>query len=100
MINDEYIIREFTSNGKIISKYRNKINKEIEQYLENRFEDKDETIKERQNKRSIIEAKDMNFQRGDINFSPNLLLKTKSKLYVRVNRDKSDLVIRGNQVAV
>ena len=46
MINDEYIIKEFTSNGKIISKYRNKINKEIEQYLENRFEDKDKTIRE------------------------------------------------------
>ena len=46
MINDEYIIKEFTSNGKIISKYRNKINKEIEHYLENRFEDKDENIRE------------------------------------------------------
>ena len=70
----------------------------ITNYYNNKF--LIQQLKERQNKRSIIEAKDMNFQRGDINFSPNLLLKTKSKLYVRVNRDKSDLVIRGNQVAV
>ena len=70
----------------------------ITNYYNNKF--LIQQLKERQNKRSIIEAKDMNFQRGDINFSPNLLLKTKCKLYVRVNRDKSDLVIRGNQVAV
>ena len=53
----------------------------------------------KQNKKNILYNKGKDeFHRGDINLTEKMLLNTKSKLYVRVNRNRDDLLLIGKQI--
>lgn len=45
-MNDRYIIDNFTYNGKMISRYNNRLTNEVEEYLNNRFSDGIDSIRE------------------------------------------------------
>lgn len=58
-----------------------------------------EELIEKQNKKNILYNKGKDeFHRGDINLTEKMLLSTKSKLYVRVNRNRDDLLLFGEQI--